>query len=646
MKIKYILNITLLVLFLVNPLTAHANTYFTEEFDNGFSNRDNWTIENPTNSGVISFENYPGSISLSSTQRKFPFLYVNRNLVPDGNFEIELSFQYLYSNTYYYGTGIVVTETFPSSQDKIIDSNNLFVIWQDNVNKLVLDSFICQENTPNCSSKTHIYQSSSQDTNVHTVRIKYFNQKYEVTFDNKYKYITVSTSRRPESIWIGNSYDLGFNSSNWAPLNIDYIRVKRLPDHMLEVPHYEQDDDVWENDQLGNSNYTIGGSGCAMTSAAMLLNYYGYTISPSGLASNPQNLNEWLKNNHGYGSNGNLMWPAVARFAKEAKNLGWVAQNLPDLEFTYPVFTFDAIQADLLNKIPSAVQIVQNTHNTTTYEDDDLHFVAARGFDDNSETIYINDPLDSTPGAQLSDNYSGKIFRKFARYAPSIDNNLSYIWLKLYSLDKDIVVEKDGKKTGVDSNGTAYAEISGAEYFSEGVIAGEELTNTSGQGSKNFIIPKPSDGIYNITVFGDPGSDLDMELFTYDKEANAKVFQEKRTIDDSGILTYTLTYTSEPGNQETNLNLVPPAVPVTFSSVRQYIKEQYELRNIKNFGIRTMLITKLTISERLYQNNHKKLAIMMINNEIKNIKHLSPKIIKPDTAKELTIMLEELKNGL
>lgn len=60
-------------------------------------------------------------------------------------------------------------------------------------------------------------------------------------------------------------------------------------------------------DKLGNSNVTIAGYGCAITSLAMLCEYCGIHVTP------PQ-LNQWLTNNNGY-ANGNLVvWNAIDRF--------------------------------------------------------------------------------------------------------------------------------------------------------------------------------------------------------------------------------------------------------------------------------------------------------------------------------------------
>jgi peptidoglycan hydrolase CwlO-like protein len=49
--------------------------------------------------------------------------------------------------------------------------------------------------------------------------------------------------------------------------------------------HYYQIDSRWKNKSLGGSRYTIGDSGCAITSIAMVGKFYGDSVKPSDLSS-------------------------------------------------------------------------------------------------------------------------------------------------------------------------------------------------------------------------------------------------------------------------------------------------------------------------------------------------------------------------
>jgi hypothetical protein len=76
----------------------------------------------------------------------------------------------------------------------------------------------------------------------------------------------------------------------------------------LNVPRFAQADARWADDSLGPTDSTIGGEGCAVSSAAMVLAYYGVNVDP-GI------LNAFLTTNEGYTPQGWLFWEKVAVFA-------------------------------------------------------------------------------------------------------------------------------------------------------------------------------------------------------------------------------------------------------------------------------------------------------------------------------------------
>jgi hypothetical protein len=76
----------------------------------------------------------------------------------------------------------------------------------------------------------------------------------------------------------------------------------------LNVPRFAQADPRWADDSLGSTHSTIGGEGCAVSSAAMVLAYYGVNVDP-GI------LNTFLTNNDGYTPQGWLYWEKAAAFA-------------------------------------------------------------------------------------------------------------------------------------------------------------------------------------------------------------------------------------------------------------------------------------------------------------------------------------------
>jgi len=73
----------------------------------------------------------------------------------------------------------------------------------------------------------------------------------------------------------------------------------------LPVPPFRQNDPQWGHDLLGPTPATLGAEGCAVTSAAMVLSFYG-------IDTDPQRLNRFLIDHGGYTPQGWLYWEAAA----------------------------------------------------------------------------------------------------------------------------------------------------------------------------------------------------------------------------------------------------------------------------------------------------------------------------------------------
>jgi hypothetical protein len=77
---------------------------------------------------------------------------------------------------------------------------------------------------------------------------------------------------------------------------------------VLPVQRFAQNDPKWGDDQLGpDESSTMGGEGCAVSSAAMVLAFYGQDIDPG-------RLNLFLANNQGYTPQGWLYWEKAADY--------------------------------------------------------------------------------------------------------------------------------------------------------------------------------------------------------------------------------------------------------------------------------------------------------------------------------------------
>ena len=88
----------------------------------------------------------------------------------------------------------------------------------------------------------------------------------------------------------------------------------------LAVPRFAQSDDRWGNDSLAGTQGTMGQEGCAVSSAAMVLSFYGLELDPG-------QLNQFLIAHDGYTAEGWLRWEKAADYVPgKAKH---VYEDLP-----------------------------------------------------------------------------------------------------------------------------------------------------------------------------------------------------------------------------------------------------------------------------------------------------------------------------
>lgn len=140
--------------------------------------------------------------------------------------------------------------------------------------------------------------------------------------------------------------------------------VGAAADTSLGVPLLGQQDPAWSGSQLGTSpTETVGSSGCAITSVAMMLNYYGISTDP-GL------LNVWLTNNGGYAFDDKILWATINAYSGgRVAFSGWLG---PDL---------DLITSEIDAGRPVIAEVSLNGNQ---------HFVIMTGYDANG--FIINDP--------------------------------------------------------------------------------------------------------------------------------------------------------------------------------------------------------------------------------------------------------------
>ncbi len=124
------------------------------------------------------------------------------------------------------------------------------------------------------------------------------------------------------------------------------------------VPPFFQEDPLWGQEVLGKSTDTIASAGCALTSAAMVLHFYGVDVDP-------KKLNDYLIQHDGYEGAAWIKWEVAATFPPNIAEHRY--EDLP---------SYGLIDWNLLRGNPVIVRIRRSTGNT--------HFVVLvgkQGFD-------------------------------------------------------------------------------------------------------------------------------------------------------------------------------------------------------------------------------------------------------------------------
>jgi len=144
---------------------------------------------------------------------------------------------------------------------------------------------------------------------------------------------------------------------------------------MPPVPYFSQCDFRWSGDRLGGDDPTICGMGCALTSAAMVMAYYG-------VDTDPKRLNDAI-GRAGYDATYCIKWSAVRDACHDETN---------QIEYDPGTVGFDT---DVLNSsldLGRPVIVYVYCPGYGGYWGD--HFVVVTGRSDG--TYYINDPASST----------------------------------------------------------------------------------------------------------------------------------------------------------------------------------------------------------------------------------------------------------
>lgn len=301
---------------------------------------------------------------------------------------------------------------------------------------------------------------------------------------------------------------------------VDDVKLESLLDQPgavnLQVPLWKQTDSSWKNQEydsahLWSSIPTMNRWGCAVTSMAMILRYYGITQLPSGEALTPQTLNAWLQSQaDGYFS-GNLNWLAVTRLTQLVSG----KLGTPKLEFSRSDGTLKQIIAFATQELNAGKPVILGYPG---------HFFVADGIDVINTTLLTKDPYYSYQ--RLNQRPTVNEVNTIRRFQPS-HTDLSYL---LIHSSPQLQVTLRG------SDGQELPLTVATEYLSDPTGESGETSPISQQ----FIFPKPSSGDYSISISQPTDSPYSLEVFKYDSHGEIAVEHFQGTV---GTEAKTLSFT-------------------------------------------------------------------------------------------------------
>lgn len=281
----------------------------------------------------------------------------------------------------------------------------------------------------------------------------------------------------------------------------------------LNVLLWKQSDPSWKNLEydsahLWSSIPTMNRWGCAVTSMAMILRYYGISQLPSGDALTPQSLNVWLREQVDGYFNGNVNWLAFTRLSQQVST----KLGTPKLEFSRTDGTLAQITAFATQELNANKPVILGYPG---------HFFVADGIDRVNNTLLTKDPFYSYQ--KLNQRPTLQEVNTIRRFQPS-HTDLSYILLNT-SPNLDVTVKNQ------DGDDVVLEKVT--EYMSDPTGETAETSPLSQQ----FLIRKPSTGFFIMKVSQAIEGPYSLDTFSYDVAGNVvgEHFQGKVGPDEKNL---------------------------------------------------------------------------------------------------------------
>lgn len=326
----------------------------------------------------------------------------------------------------------------------------------------------------------------------------------------------------------------------------------------LDVPDIKQysppwNDDVYDQASVWSNNPTIERWGCALTSATMVLRYYGHSVSPDGL-------NDWLKTQpDGYVGQGLINWLAISRYTRENDS-----DNSPTLEYVRLGSAVGNLDDELNANRPGILQ-------------EPGHFVVGKS--KLAASYGINDPAFADRITLASYNNA---FLSLGSYRES-HTDLSYVMLTT--------------NLGVD------VALAGSSTFVDEPLKDDIGGTTAGKSIKTVLLAKPALGTYLVDVSGNPGV-YGLGVYLYNNDGNPTIKQISGVLGSGETDQIELTIGTE--------NRIDPKI--TFESLIKDLDALYKARLIK-FFLYQSLRSNLMLQGRQTQEQKLNGALTFIKNQ-------------------------------
>jgi hypothetical protein len=219
---------------------------------------------------------------------------------------------------------------------------------------------------------------------------------------------TVALSGAPGT-WQFSASKAGYDSSSWSNeitsgtnlkgflvasegTKTEQIAAGTIGSKYLVIPYFAQNNPTWTGDTLGTGTGTLGGYGCAVTSAAMVLTAYEIDNK------NPRELNQWLIKNHGFklgqGKAPDNEWDHI-NWYKVAEASG----NTITLKSVGSA-SLEMINGYIDSGYPVIAQVTYKQDCIRGSNSDSPHFIVITGYIENQDgiTYKIHDPFDNPGG--------------------------------------------------------------------------------------------------------------------------------------------------------------------------------------------------------------------------------------------------------